>query len=241
MNFPRSLSFVLVFFIFLFSTRGFASPKKWSGSGELSFVSSRGNANSWTFGGKLQTRWSGKVLGLDMEIGALKTRSRGRTEAEDYEVSQKGTWKVGPKAYVYERIGWDQSRLAGIQSRIDLNVGGGLRWVRPSAFKLSVEAGGGFLVEERTASGILRFPAGRLALDFVWDLGSTAKLAQSVEYTTDLKKLGDYRAQTETSLVSAISKRFSVKLAFQWRRNSPPPAGFLKDDFRTMSALIINY
>ena len=223
-----------------FPGSSFAAPK-WSGSGEVSYVSSKGNANSWTFGGKIHSNFSGKTLGLDLDLGALSTKSRGQIDAEEYDVSQKARWKLGAKSYVFERIGWDQSRPAGIQSRIDATFGGGLKWTARTGSILSAELAGGVLIEERTASNVLRFPAGRIAFNGILKLGLSAHISQSLNYTMDLKKTNNYRTVSNTGLVSAISKRFSVKISFQWKRSSPPPNTFLRDDFRTMSALILNY
>lgn len=236
MKFGLVFSFLVVFF-----PGSSSASKKWSGSSEVSYVNSKGNANSWTFGGKLHSNYSGDILGLDLDLGVLSSKSRGQVDAEEYEVSQKARWMLGAKFYVFERIGWDQSRPAGIHSRIDATAGGGLKWTAGGGSSLSAELAGGVLIEDRTASNVLRFPAGRMAFKGVLKLGLSAHISQSLNYTLDLKKTNNYRAASNTSLVSAISKRFSVKISFQWKRSSPPPATFLRDDFRTMSALILSY
>src|SRR5687768_7378328 len=95
--------------------------KKWKDTGELSFTNANGNTKTTNLGLNNTFTWQGTRAGLELIGGALGARSNGQVTAEQYNASEKVTWKWTDRDYVYERIGWDKNRFAGIDSRLDFS------------------------------------------------------------------------------------------------------------------------
>src|SRR5690349_13434821 len=74
--------------------------KPWTDKAEVSFVSSNGNSRGTTTSVKnlLGYNWS-EVTGLELAAGGLGTKSGNSVTAENYNASEKVTWKLVGKNY----------------------------------------------------------------------------------------------------------------------------------------------
>jgi putative salt-induced outer membrane protein len=219
-----------------------AQKRKWEDKAEVSVVSTNGNSKATTTSVKnfFAYRWS-DVTGLEIDAAGLGSRSGSGVTAENYKASEKVTWKLVGRNYLFERFGWDKDRFAGIRDRYDSSVGVGRLVIDGPKDKLNAELGGGFISEKRTDDTSRDFGSGRAFTKYEHALSASSSFMQSAEYIHNFEQAKAYRLNTETALIAALNTRLSLKSAFEWKRNGQPPPGAVKDDTIVSMALVVNF
>lgn len=218
------------------------AKRKWKDAAEFSLLTTNGNSRGTTTSGKntFTYNWS-DLTGLEFLAGGRGSSNAGTVTSEQYNASEKVTWKLIGANYVYERFGWDQDRFAGIANRWDASAGLGRLLLDLKNDKINTELGGGYVNEERTSAPRNDFASGRAYAKYVHTLSATANFSQDAEYLHNFKNRKGYRLNTETALIASLSTHLSLKTSFVWKRNALPPPGAIKDDTTTAVALIVNY
>ena len=218
-----------------------APAKPWKENAEVSYVSANGNSRSTTLALKDLFNYDWKKAALELEGSALKADDAATTIAEQYYASEKTSFKMTDKDYLFERFRWDRNRFAGIEHRYDMSAGIGRKILDLAKDKLSLELGGGYINEERTSSPRNEFGDGRVYAKYIRTLSKTANFSQDIEYMANFKDNEDYRMNTESAVIASVTTHLSIKASFSWKRVNKPPTGFIKDDTFTSVALIVNY
>ena len=118
----------------------------------------------------------------------------------------------------------------------------GRQLIKNAANRLLVEAGSGYIWEERLAGQPRNdYAAGRAYARYERTLSATSNFRQDVLYIHNYEQARDYRMKTETALTAALTTVVSLKTAFTWNRVGTPPPGFIKDDTLLSAALIISF
>ncbi len=215
--------------------------KPWSESAEVSVVSTNGNSKTTTSSGKntFTYKWT-KTL-LELIAGGLGSKSGGHVTAEEYFASEKVAYSLSDRNYVFEKVRWDKNRFAGIKDRYDMGVGQGRELIKTPKDNLLAELGGGYVSEERTVGPRNGFASGRAYSKYLHTFTPTATFSQDAEYLHNFEDVDDFRVNTETALVSALSVHFSLKVSYKWKHVGRPPAGFGRNDTITSVTLIATY
>jgi putative salt-induced outer membrane protein YdiY len=230
-----------------FATSAFAQPqpspaKKWKDSAEASFVNTNGNSKTTTTSAKDAFSYDFDTwTRLELEAGALGSRSNGRTISEQYFAQEKAQRKYDDRDYGFEKYRWDKDRFAGIISRQELSAGLGREfWKNPTNLLIG-EAAPGYVNEERSGEKRRSYGSARFHAKYTHDFTATSKFSQDAEYLQSLKDKRDNRLGTETALTTALTTLLSVKTSFIWKHSGQPPPGNVKDDTITSFALIASF
>jgi len=215
--------------------------KAWKDAGEFSIVSTNGNSRGTTTAAKNTFNYVHGRAALDLIGGALGSSSGNQVTAEQYNAEEKVTWTLIDNNYVFEHVGWDKNRFAGIRDREDGSGGVGRLLMDLPKDKLTSELGAGYTDEERTDAPHHNFVTGRVYAKYTHVLSATANFSQDAEYLHDFGNPKDYRLNTETALIASLTTHLSLKAAYTWKRTAEPPPGFGKDDTTTTVALVVNY
>jgi putative salt-induced outer membrane protein YdiY len=219
-----------------------APPKKpWSNVGEASVLSTNGNSKSTSTSFKNLFKYDWTKAGLELDGGAMGSSNANAVTSENYYASEKTTWKLTVRNYVYERFKWDKDRFSGIRNRYDSSAGLGRLLLDFSNDKLNGELGGGYINEERTESPRNDYASGRAYGKYVHTFNPATSFSQDAEYLHNFKTSKGYRINTETAVIAALTTHLSLKTSYVWKHNNLPPPGIGKDDTTTSVALIINY
>lgn len=243
MIFRLAAVFLILWMVFV---PAYAEPasnpqKPWSDSAELSLVSTNGNSKSTTSSGKNTFSYKWSRTTLELIAGGLGAKSEGRVTAEEYFASEKVEFALSERDYAFEKVRWDKNRFAGIDHRYDLGGGYGRKLLATDQDKLVAEVGGGYVSEERTTGPRNDFASGRVYSKYEHIFTPTATISQDAEYLHNFDDSEDFRANTETALISALSINFSLKVGFKWKHVGKPPVGFGRNDTVTSVALIATY
>ncbi len=218
-----------------------AAPKKWKDAAELSYVQTSGNSKTSTTAGKNLFNYDWEKAALELVAGGLGTKSKNTVTAEQYNASEKVSWKFSGRNYTFEKAALDKNRFAGILSRYDLGLGLGRTLIDRADDKMFVEVGGGYIFEDRIHAENQSFGTYRGYGKYIRNLSATANASQDFEYLGNLKDSKGYRMNAETALMASISTHFSLKTSYLWKYSNSPSAGFKKTDTTTGLAIIVNY
>jgi putative salt-induced outer membrane protein YdiY len=216
--------------------------KPWKDSAELSYVQTSGNSKVSTLSGKNLFNYDWQKSALELVAGGLGTESRNVVTAEQYNASEKVSFKFTGKNYAFQKNSWDKNRFANIKDRWDLSLGVGRHILDTAVNNLFAEAGGGYVFEDRlSGTDNQSFGSYRAYAKYIRTLSPTANVSQDMEYLGNLKDSGNYRMNAETALVTTINSHFSLKASHSWKFANSPGAGFKKTDTMNAMALIVNY
>ncbi len=218
------------------------APKKpWKNATELSIVSANGNTKSQSASGKNTFNYDWTKTSLELIAGGMGAKSQGVTIAEKYNASEKATYKLSEKNYLYEKGGWDKDRFAGIENRYDTSAGLGRNLIKNDRHSLILELGAGYVNEERTNAPVNDFTSGRAYSKYVFTVSPTSNFSQDAEYLHNFENKEDFRVNTETALTAAINAHFALKVSYVWKHVQSPPVGFGRNDTTTGVALVATY
>lgn len=237
----RTLIAALSVFALAAQAAAAAAPKPWKDTAELSYVKTTGNAKNSTLSAKNLFTYDWTRAALELAAGGLGTNSQGSTTAEQYNASKKVSLKFSGNNYAFERLGWAKNRFANIGDRWDFGIGLGRNLLDTPDDKLSLEAGGGYIWEDRITSKNEDFGTYRGYLQYWRKLSPTAGATQNLEWLGNLKDSSGYRVNAETALVASINSSISMKASYAWKLVNKPGAGFRRKDTITGVSLIINY
>jgi len=222
------------------------STKNVSFTGDIGFVNTAGNTYLTTInlGDKL-TVLAGKVL-LTQTFALVYGKSEGVQNANSQVARIRGDYPLVGWLSVYGLAGYERNRFAGIDHRLDEGVGLAANLMREEKNEMDLEAGVG-LVQQRlqpdpdvdiTVKD--NFASGRAAWRFKHLFTKTAWFQQTLEFLPNLEHSTDYRINSETALVAALSTHLGLKASYLIKYNNAPPSGDLArtDRFLTTSLQI---
>lgn len=235
---------MVIFFINLFVPGLRAeepAKKKWKNIAELSFVSTNGNTQSSASSAKDTYTYQWTRTMLELIAGGVGAKTDGHTTAEEYYASEKVAYLISDRNYVFEKGRWDRNRFAGIQDRYDAGAGLGRQIIKTDKDNLNGELGGGYISEDRTVGPTNNFASGRAYTKYLHIFTPTATFSQDIEYLHNFDKGDDFRVNTETALISALSANLSLKVSYVWKHVGEPPVGFGRNDTTTSVSLLATY
>ncbi len=220
-------------------------PPEWSNSSEFSFIQTRGNTQSTTFGlaNELITEWERTESKL--EIGALRTNttrfkrtaigtaddyrveeeSETRVSAENYHVRFRGDREFSERSSVFGQLGWTRNTFTGIDGRYVLVAGMSTRWVEDEVHELRSSYGLTFTAQDDVV------PNPDAANTFIGLQVSgeyEVRLTDNTEFKTTLVvdengfAPADLRADWVSTLGVSMNDHFGLQAKFQYLFDNRP-------------------
>ena len=232
---------VLIYLTSSAAAQDAAAPKKWKDAAELSYVQTSGNAKTTSLSAKNLFNYDWSKTALELNAGGLGTRNKDTVTAEQYNASEKVSFKLAGRNYAFQKTAWDKNRFAGINDRYDLGLGVGRHLLNRGNDNLFAEAGSGYIFEDRLSSENKSFGTYRGYAKYIRTLSTSANASQDFEYIGNMQDSKGYRMNAETALVASISTHFTLKTSYLWKFSNTPGDGFRKTDTMTAMAIIVNY
>lgn len=217
------------------------SPPPFEGRGELSFVSTGGNASAQTLG------VSGEMT---RRAGRATTNARGsfiRSESNDIEsarvlsVLARHGVRLSDRVEAYGRGGYLRDIFSGIEHRV--NADAGLSYVtrQPPQRALKFDFGLGATRENRTSDANQSVLNATFGISLRARLSPTAEITAESQAVSDLEQVSNWRLANDLSLNAFFSARFSTRLAYATRYVNQPVPGFRRADHTLSASLVIRY
>lgn len=217
--------------------------KKWSDQAELSFVNTGGNTDVTSLAGKnlLKHAFSEDVVG-SWEIAALYGKTEGVKTAERYATEFRLDYTYTEQIYLAGIGGWFKDEFAGIESSYYLGPAIGYKYLTGPQHFLAGEVGLYYVTEDYINNTNSDYPQGRLFGLYEYAFTEKNKFSQSLEFLYDFEDSDNYRINSETALISALSGYFSLKASYVIRYNNEPVPSTLDDTDTILAvALVANF
>ena len=150
--------------------------------------------------------------------------------ANQLRASLRSDYSIENRLSAFAGIAFERNRFAGFTRRTDEVLGLSWKALTEPFDSLAIDAGG-VLTQEGDVDGTEKsFPSARLAGNYKHAFTKTSYFQQLFEYLPNLETSGDYRINTESSIVAPLSSHAGIKIGYVVRFNSTPPATFGKTD-----------
>jgi putative salt-induced outer membrane protein len=239
------LSFIILISVFSASSIGFTEDKKkpWNNQAELSFVSTSGNSDTENLSIKNKFEFqSSEKIKLVWKVSALRGEADGVSSSESYATSLRGDYKYSEPIFIFLDTGWEQDKFAGTKSKINVGPGVGYKLLTGPKHTLTTEAGGNYVTEKNTDGTDNSYANGRLFSEYGYQFNKDSKFAQTLEYLHDFDNSSNYNANSETSVTTAFTDIFSIKIGYTVKYdNEPLSSAFTKTDTVLSTSILANF
>ncbi len=215
-----------------------AYAEDWSGNAELGFVQTSGNTDTSSLNLKAKGINDGDDWRTTLEAGALQSKDTGTTTSEKYNAAIQGDWKGLSVGYLFVRLGYEQDKFGGYNSRTSETIGYGFDILKEADMTWNAEIGGGARQSEDTAGVKTSDTVVRASTVFNWTISDTAKFSQ--ELKTEGGKEG-YITKSLTGLTNQVARNLSSKISYEVQNNSKAPTGTKATDTILSASLVFSY
>lgn len=221
-----------------------ASPE-WSSSSKYSFIQTRGNTESATFGfaSELVTEWENTETKLEM--GALRTRTtsfersavgtpedfrieeqaESRISAENYHISFRADHAVWEISTIFSQLGWTRNTFSGIDARYVLVGGVSTRWVEDEIHQLRSSYGLTFTVQNDVVPNpdvATTFIGLHVSGEYELQLTDNTEFSSRLVLDENSFHLEDLRADWVSTLSVSMNDHFGLQAKFQYHYDNHP-------------------
>jgi putative salt-induced outer membrane protein YdiY len=144
--------------------------------------------------------------------------------------------------YGYARIDGFHDGIADIKYRLTLAPGLGYFFVTNKTLDLSAEIGPGYIKEQLDGESE-SFVTLRVGEKFHYNLSSTAKVWESIEYLPEVDDFDNYIVNFEVGIDAALNKKknLSLRVVLRDSYNNEPAPDKLKNDFQLIAGLAYKF
>lgn len=210
----------------------------WQASAELGVIYARGNSNTDTLQAKLNLardglRWRPKFLAQ-----SLKTKDSGVTTADRYQMLLQADRKFKNRGYAFLAINHEVDRFSGFEYQTAIFAGYGRDFKSGKHWRASAEIGPGYRVSEPEMGATEEEGIWHIAGRFKYKFHDTAYFEGA-----GVHDRGSEQAISQASLGfgSQLNSTLAVKVSYDVRHNSAPPAGVKSVDRITAINLVLSF
>ncbi|HMO25708.1 MAG TPA: DUF481 domain-containing protein [Tepidisphaeraceae bacterium] len=213
--------------------------QEWSGAVVANLALSRGNTDTLEAGVSIAAALR-RNDDIDNDRFTLGANYRfGNTGRGDDKVTTKDNWDAFGK---YDRF-WDEKwygfvtmkverdRIANLEYRLSPGVGIGYQWMEGPVWNFTTEAGVSYVYESYEDDNN-DYVALRLAYRYDRKLTDDVLLFHNLEWLPAFEDPADYILTTDLGVRVKMTKDFFVEGKVEWKRDSEPAEGALKNDLR---------
>lgn len=219
---------------------GVPPSKAWTNEAQLALVSASGNSAGTTlavtdrftingdyseiiiFGEVYRSTSTQRVL-VNRPNGTVRERLTSETTAQRYEFGVKYRQNFAGNIFWFLGGDWFRDRAAGIDNRLAGHAGLGVRFLENARTSVVGEAGIGLTRETQVSVPPDSYVAGRLGLDIMMGLSSTAEFSVGGEFLTNLQHSTDYRFNGRAAITAHMSELFALRISGILRTDNVPP------------------
>jgi putative salt-induced outer membrane protein len=213
----------------------------WSGSLGLSFLSTTGNTDTRSLGAEFGLKRIPDPWGLEFTAKFLESSQNGEKNAEDTFASLRGIRNLSDRWMIYALGSGEKNVFAGFDLRAIIEAGATFKALAGPIHEVSVDGGLSWTREEPISFPSKSYAGSVLGLAYQWKISETSVFTEKVRSYFDFSDSANWRITSETAIKAAISTRFAIKAAYDYRRTNEPVPGFLKVDTATTVSLVATF
>jgi putative salt-induced outer membrane protein len=213
-------------------------PARWEATGELSFVSTGGNARVQTLGAASDLRYRPGHWATEMKGSFVRSQAEGIENARALELQLRQSRDLPSRLQVYSRGTYRRDMFAGIEHRVSGDAGLGQRLISTPAQTLKVDIGLGYLHETRVVGDVVTSFIVNTAGDYQRKFTERVMFSATPTLTLSLEDMGDWRLLQTTAVTTDLSRLLSLKLSHRLNLVNQPVPGFRRTDTAVSAALV---
>jgi putative salt-induced outer membrane protein YdiY len=223
-------------------------PEAWTGAIIANFALARGNTNRFAAGVDAMAQLRRDNYSNDDRLTLAGQYNFGQTgggPAGGDKTTDTDNWMAlgkydnfwTDKLYGYAALRVDHDRIAALKYRLTPTLGLGYQWIESPETNFNTEAGLGYIVEKYDDGSTNNHVAGRLAYHFDHRFNDGVMLFHNLEWVPAITDPGDYNLLTDAGVRVKLAKDFIGQFKVEYRRDSTPADGALKNDLLYMIGL----
>lgn len=220
----------------------------WTGSIVANFALARGNTNKFAAGVDAAAQLRRDTYTEDDRLtlaGQYNFGQSGGGPAGGAKTTDTDNWMAlgkydnfwTDKLYGYAALKIEHDRVAALDYRVTPSVGLGYQWIESPETNFYTEAGVGYRFEKYDDGSKNDEAVARLAYHFDHALSEGVLLFHNLEYSPAFTDPGDYNLLTDAGVRVKLAKDFIGQFKVEYRRDSTPADGALKNDLLYMVGL----
>ena len=214
-----------------------APPKGWQTTARLAAALTRGNSDTVTVAGGVNTmkKWDRDELAFGAAVNYGEEEDRTTSSS----LSGFGQYNhlFTDRFYVYGRVDALHDDLASLAYRVSFGPGAGYYFVKNDKITLSGEVGPGFVMEQYHNESQQEYFTIRFGEKFGWQITKNARIWQSLDYNPQVDDFGNYFLNAEVGIATKISEGFELSLIAQDTYRSRPADGRTENDFKLLAGV----
>lgn len=221
-------------------TASAGAAREWRRSLDFGMAMTEGNSDTLRYTASLSLTRDRDADLTQFKAGGAYGESEDIKDTENATASGRYGRDISKAAYALGSVDWAHDSIAGLDYRLACILSPGLRLIRTDRTVLNLEAGAGYLKEDK---GDVRrgFAAGRVAASFERILNPYVLAWCSGEYIPKLADTGTFFANGEVGVASFLAQNLSLNVVFRERYDSDPVPGKTGSDAALTTAIGITF
>ena len=216
-------------------------PPRQEGTAQLGFVGTSGNSSTVTLSAGGDHTYRPDKWVIRNRALFVRSEASDTVTAESLLYGFRAERELTKRVSLFGSYGFLRDKPAGVSSHQDVNGGLAFKVINVTAVQFTVDAGLGYMSENRTVGDDVKSATGTLGWLFKAKLSATTDLTDELRYLQTFDDATDWRVGHIVSLTVKMSEIFSLKASNQVRFANLPPPGFKKTDTTTAIALVAGF
>ncbi|MEP0774085.1 MAG: DUF481 domain-containing protein [Acidobacteriota bacterium] len=223
------------------SVPSYAQTPEWDLKLGLSYLGTSGNSRTSSTGLSANFERTWGDWKLQALASALRASDDGEKSAERLLAAARGDVTVWKELALTSGIAWERDRFAGIDSRSILDAG--LKWTPELDVDIAFSAlvAATYTREDQVGAASDGFLGALVKADAGYVITESARATASAAVYPNFEATRAWRAVSTAGLQASLSSQLALKLAYEYRYNNRPPAGFRKADTATVLSLVAQF
>jgi putative salt-induced outer membrane protein len=213
----------------------------WSGSGELSFISTSGNTDTQSLGVGFEITYKPGVWTTEAKANYLRAETDGDLTAEKLTALLGLRRSLTERFDLYARTTYLSNEFAGLNSTWGLEAGGLYKALTGDRHFLDLSGCLGYTSEDRISEEDRDFAMATVGAKYKWQISKSSDLANDFNYVYDFDDSDNWRLANTTALTTAINSILSLKVSYALTYLNEPAVGFEKRDTTSSVALVAKF
>lgn len=216
-------------------------PKAREGKAEFALVTTSGNASSQSIGTAGQIILRPPQWVFEAEAAFVRNEADDVVSAKSFAARGRAARVLTPRLQAFGQHAYLRDLFAGVEHRN--NTEGGLTFLLAETVRhtLSVDAGLGYLNEQRTVGDALSTATAGTGARYKFKLSETSDITEELRASFDLSDEGTWRMFQSLALTAKVAAPLSLKISNVVRYVDEPVEGFEKTDTITSAALVLSF
>lgn len=220
---------------------GTTSQDPWAYTLGLSYLGTTGNTDNQSIGTDFTFAKAADPWGIEGGLSYMRGSQDGNKTMEKFNAMIKGTRKLNDRWDLFLSGRWDRDRYSGFDDRYTFAAGATFKAINTSKDQFLIDAGLSWNHDKFVSGDRDSYWGGLLQLRYTHCWTTTAKFQQRLLYIPDFSNGGNWRGESETAIITSLTKSLAFKGSFLVRYNHEPPIGFRKTDTQTALSLVYSF